>query len=123
MAKYCIIKTTTGECVNILELDDSSQWIDHAGLTLAPRHDGQVGWKLINSEWDYIAPIIDYAGKARRTRNILLRKYIDTMNPIRWDSFSQEKKQQWIQYRQNLLDIPQQSGFPNNIIWPTMPDN
>jgi len=26
-------------------------------------------------------------------------------------------------YRQNLRDVPQQSGFPNTITWPTHPDD
>lgn len=28
----------------------------------------------------------------------------------------------WASYRQQLRDIPQQSGFPNNVIWPTKPE-
>lgn len=28
----------------------------------------------------------------------------------------------WATYRQALRDIPQQAGFPENIIWPTMPE-
>ena len=26
------------------------------------------------------------------------------------------------QYRQDLRDIPDQAGFPDNVVWPTMPD-
>ena len=29
--------------------------------------------------------------------------------------------QKWAVYRQNLRDVPQQSGFPENVIWPTEP--
>jgi hypothetical protein len=25
-------------------------------------------------------------------------------------------------YRQSLRDLPQQDGFPTNIVWPTMPN-
>lgn len=28
----------------------------------------------------------------------------------------------WATYRQALRDITQQAGFPENIIWPTMPE-
>ena len=28
----------------------------------------------------------------------------------------------WRSYRQALRDIPSQLGFPNNVVWPTMPD-
>jgi hypothetical protein len=32
-------------------------------------------------------------------------------------------KQAWALYRQALRDIPEQSGFPENVVWPTSPDN
>ena len=31
-------------------------------------------------------------------------------------------KAAWATYRQALRDIPQQEGFPDNIIWPTQPE-
>lgn len=32
-------------------------------------------------------------------------------------------KQPWLDYRLKLRDIPQQSGFPDNVVWPIPPDN
>tara|TARA_Y100000022_G_scaffold130846_1_gene113511 strand:- start:49 stop:462 length:414 start_codon:yes stop_codon:yes gene_type:complete len=32
-----------------------------------------------------------------------------------------DKKAEWATYRQALRDIPAQSGFPNDITWPTAP--
>ena len=32
-----------------------------------------------------------------------------------------EKQAQWATYRQELRDIPSQSGYPFNVIWPTPP--
>lgn len=29
--------------------------------------------------------------------------------------------QEWLNYRQALRDIPQQTGFPDNVVWPTAP--
>lgn len=43
-------------------------------------------------------------------------------NPLRWNNFSQEKQQQYSLYRQALLNVPQQIGFPSNIEWPTLPE-
>jgi hypothetical protein len=57
----------------------------------------------------------------RNRRNKFLSMHIDTFNPIRWDMLSQEQKSLWTNYRQNLLDIPQQSGFPDNVEWPVLP--
>ena len=30
-------------------------------------------------------------------------------------------KAAWATYRQSLRDIPQQSGFPTTVVWPTQP--
>lgn len=30
--------------------------------------------------------------------------------------------QEWLDYRQSLRDVPQQSGFPDDITWPTAPN-
>lgn len=35
---------------------------------------------------------------------------------------SEEQKNEIRQFRQLLRDIPQQPGFPENVVWPTVPD-
>lgn len=45
------------------------------------------------------------------------------MNPLRWNSMTPQEQQAWADYRQALLDVPQQSGFPENIDWPTKPED
>lgn len=47
----------------------------------------------------------------RLVRDTKLRK-CDKMSPMRWYGMTEEQKQQWATYRQALLDIPQQQGFP-----------
>lgn len=32
------------------------------------------------------------------------------------------KRQEWIEYRQALREIRLQSGFPNDVVWPKIPD-
>jgi len=48
--------------------------------------------------------------------------YVDSVNPIRWESLTQQQKDDLISYRQALLDIPQQVGFPTSITWPIPPE-
>ena len=36
-------------------------------------------------------------------------------------SDTREPSQEWLEYRQALRDVPQQPGFPQNIIWPEEP--
>lgn len=45
------------------------------------------------------------------------------MNPLRWNSMTPQEQQAWADYRQALLDVPQQPGFPENIGWPTKPED
>jgi hypothetical protein len=61
--------------------------------------------------------------KYRVQRNNLLLE-LDTIvnNPLRWASFTQEQQEALAAYRQELLDVPQQETFPDNIVWPTKPD-
>jgi hypothetical protein len=57
----------------------------------------------------------------RRSRDAMLRNTVDNINPMRWDEFNDSEKLAWKEYRQTLLDIPQQEGFPWVVTWPTQP--
>ena len=59
--------------------------------------------------------------EVRRNRDILLQNDVDpyVMNFMRWDEQSEDKQNKIKNYRQKLLDVPQQEGFPNSITWPT----
>ena len=65
----------------------------------------------------------ELAANARAKRDYLLQE-IDGIvgNPLRWASFSTEQQTAWANYRQALLDVPQQAGFPNTINWATKPE-
>ena len=43
-------------------------------------------------------------------------------NALRWAALDAETQAAWATYRQALLDVPQQEGFPNDITWPTEPE-
>lgn len=42
-------------------------------------------------------------------------------NALRWAELTTDVQADWSNYRQELLDVPQQVGFPNNVTWPTKP--
>lgn len=71
---------------------------------------------LVNNVWDYSAAV-------RSERDQLLLE-VDPIvsNPLRWSSMTAEKQAEWSTYRQALLDVPSQAGFPDNIEWPTKPE-
>ena len=42
-------------------------------------------------------------------------------NALRWAALDADTQAAWAAYRQALLDVPQQAGFPNNVTWPEKP--
>ena len=60
------------------------------------------------------------AAVIRATRDNILASIVDPIvsNPLRWADMTAEQQAAWAAYRQALLDISQQSGFPHNVIWP-----
>lgn len=64
------------------------------------------------------------ATQERVWRDHLLQSEVDSIvsNPLRWADLTTEKQNEWSQYRTDLLNVPQQSGFPNTISWPTKPE-
>ena len=72
----------------------------------------------------YVAPTQDeldaaLAAQVRSERDLLL-SVVDVVvsNPLRWASLASDKQTEWAAYRQALLDVPQQSGFPGTVSWP-----
>lgn len=64
---------------------------------------------------------LELEASIRKQRDSFLVLYVDKFNGPRWNALSEEKKLEWSNYRQALLDVPQQSGFPYTITWPTVP--
>lgn len=61
------------------------------------------------------------ATAARAKRDGLLSETVDKVNAIRWSAMTDTQKSAWTAYRQELLDIPEQAGFPVSILWPEVP--
>lgn len=78
------------------------------------------------SSWD--APTTEairarQAEIARARRDDMLRYQVDPVvtNPLRWAALSEAEQQEVSAYRQALLDVTNQAGFPQNINWATRP--
>ena len=62
------------------------------------------------------------AADVRFKRNNLLDDLDKRVNnPLRWDAYSDAYKAALTKYRQDLLDVPQQDGFPDNVVIPKAP--
>lgn len=77
----------------------------------------------------YVAPTQEEldaqkAAEVRRERNRRLSQDVDPIagNALRWAALTDAQRQAWAEYRQALLDAPQQEGFPHNVVWPVKPD-
>jgi len=59
----------------------------------------------------------------RETRDRILVEEVDPIvsNALRWNDMTDAKRLEWTNYRQALLDVPAQDGYPYNITWPTKP--
>ena len=76
----------------------------------------------------YIPPTQDELDAAasvaiRSERNRKLASEVDPIagNALRWAALTADQQQAWADYRQALLDVPSQSGFPYDVSWPDKP--
>ena len=60
----------------------------------------------------------------REIRDRILVEEVDPIvsNALRWNDMTDAKRLEWTNYRQALLDVPAQAGYPDNITWPTKPE-
>ena len=70
------------------------------------------------TEEEISSDVASKAAKVRAERNAMLADTVDRINPLRWESMTDSQKDMWRTYRQALLDIPSQPGFPYSVIWP-----
>ena len=64
------------------------------------------------------------AAQIRAERDSILARVVDPIvsNALRWADMTTEQQNAWSQYRTDLLNVPQQNGFPYNIVWPIKPE-
>lgn len=119
MAKYAQIENGTVVNIVVCEQDFATQH----GLVLTTK-DAQIGGTYDGSAFAKKVVTDDRTdaekeNDARAKRNGLL-SYSDWA--VMPDSpLSDSDKTAWQTYRQSLRDVPDQSGFPDNITWPTKP--
>jgi hypothetical protein len=60
------------------------------------------------------------AGRADRDARLM---DVDAVagNTLRWAALTSAEQAIWAVYRQALLDVPQQEGFPSEVTWPVAP--
>lgn len=102
-----------------LDPSDTDMTIDNTALL-----------SLIDTDFAaYVAPTqaeldAETAAEVRAERDYRLQTEVDPLvtNPLRWAELTEAKQTEWTTYRTDLLNVPQQAGFPNTITWPTKPE-
>ena len=63
------------------------------------------------------------AQAVRAERDMKLATEVDPIagNALRWAALDADTQAAWAAYRQALLDVPAQAGFPHNVTWPEEP--
>lgn len=59
--------------------------------------------------------------RLRKIRNQILQDTVDRVNPIRYSQLTAEQQTELVSFRQALLDVPAQAGWPDNVQWPQSP--
>jgi hypothetical protein len=79
-------------------------------------------YKIVNNQVVSVDPVIndDYVTLMKNIRNVLLSD-VDRVNPIWYASLATDQQQELQAYRQALLAVPQQAGFPESVEWPRKP--
>ena len=103
-----------------LNPSDKDMSVDNAALLDAMSANGNVASYAAPSQAELDAMA---ASAVRSERNAKLISEVDPIagNALRWAELADAKKQAWADYRQALLDVPSQSGFPHEVIWPVAP--
>jgi hypothetical protein len=109
---------------SILEVDFDSNvsWDTHyvengQVFEMPTKPDGQYSFDYTTKTWQQNSEKQEQ--DIKMDRNYLLTSSDWTQIPN--NPLTTELQQQWAIYRQELRDIPQQSGYPFNVIWPTPP--
>lgn len=102
-----------------LDPADTDMTINNDDLLAAMLQAGDVAAYVPPTQSELDAALSD---QLRGERDGLLAE-VDAIagNALRWATLSAEQQDAWAVYRQALLDVPQQAGFPNDVVWPVKP--
>jgi len=103
-----------------LDPADTDMTVDNNVLLAAMASAGDVAAYVPPTQ----AELDEAAARAvRGERDMRLATEVDPIagNALRWAALSAEEQAAWAVYRQALLDVPEQAGFPHDVAWPVKP--
>ena len=102
-----------------LDPADTDMTVNNDDLLAAMVAAGDVAAYVPPTQAELAATLSDQLREKRD--NLLVELDALVGNPLRWATLSAEQQDAWAVYRQALLDVPQQAGFPNDVVWPVKP--
>jgi len=64
---------------------------------------------------------LEQSGRNMRALRDQLLQSVDRVNPVWYSTLTADQQAELQIYRQALLDVPQQAGFPTDVTWPAKP--
>jgi len=130
MSDYTIYNTSTGVIIANLQADSDSladlntptghQWIKQKSDSETQRVvDGSI---VSKTSTDLVAATLvtdRYNAESKRLELLAKSDYVQTVDFNA--KLSDSARTNWQNYRQALRDVPDQSGYPSSITWPTKP--
>lgn len=126
--RHFILLTDTNQI--IAQVDGAVQFAPKGHIEVTKSYRGYLGYTYMGDdqepvdnrtqdELDEVA-----SNNSRLERDMKLATEVDPIagNALRWAALTAEQQQAWADYRQALLDVPSQSGFPHDIVWPIKPE-
>lgn len=89
------------------------------GWSTTRQYESQVEMTQSAAEGSRASDPLVLSAAGRNQRNALLAACDWTM--LADAPITEPEKESWINYRQQLRDVPDQVGFPQNIVWPSSP--
>lgn len=133
---YTIYDSTTGQILRVVntneiesqisqgesfiegEFDDVTYYIENdTAIEIPPQPSQYSTFDFSTKQW-VLTPDLAIAD-VLTARNKLLFSTDWTQIPN--NPLTSEMQAEWATYRQELRDIPQQSGYPYNVVWPVAP--
>lgn len=121
MEKYTINRNGT-YIVHILGKD--TIWKLPSGAKEVPKRPNEWSEWLVDTWVENLDKKFEiFSNNIRAERDQKLTKEVDVIagNALRWSSLSPEQQKEWSDYREALLNVPQQEGFPYSVVWPNKP--
>lgn len=116
------IRYQNGQDEYLLEgkADYATQYIENEIVVDLPtKPNGEFFFNYTTKQWEFNREVAEK--KILKQRDKLLSEGPDRINPIWWNSMTPIQQQEWIYYRQALLDITDQAEYPEFVMWPQPP--